>query len=142
MDPKSNDGATPFWSAAPGAGIAAGRGGEAVETVGRAERAVDRFGRPERRDRLSGNRRVENVGKAAAAAIQRDATRLMAISRRDGCKRAWKRRRSDGYKTETEKTEGGVCCPSFSSCWLGAMIVLAGGPQLSTRIEAIAQNSL
>src|SRR5271166_4740172 len=38
--------------AAPGAGIAAGRGGEAIEEGGRAERAADRFRCPERRDRL------------------------------------------------------------------------------------------
>src|SRR5271165_2515960 len=61
--------------AAPGAGIAAGRGGEAIEEGGRAERAADRFRCPERRDRLGPDRRIQKVDEAAAAAVdeRRDA---------------------------------------------------------------------
>ncbi len=49
--------ASRFGSAAPGARVAAGRGGEAVEKGLRTERAGDRFRRPERRGGLGGERR-------------------------------------------------------------------------------------
>src|SRR5271154_3641617 len=74
----------PLWlgPAGPWARISAGRGGKAIEERRRAERAADRFCSPERRDRLSGKRRVEKVGESAPAAIdeRRDADEPVVLA--------------------------------------------------------------
>ena len=75
--------------AAPGAGIAAGRGGEAIEEGGRTERAADRFRSPERRDRLGRDRRIQKVGEAAAAAVdeRRDADEAVPAFAKRPCEK-------------------------------------------------------
>src|SRR5271165_1084339 len=50
--------------------IAAGRGGEAIERGWRAGRAADRFRCPQRRDRLSGDWRVDVDGREVHSAIK------------------------------------------------------------------------
>ncbi len=92
-----------LWPASLRSRIAAGRGGEAIEEGGRAERAADRFRRPERRDRL-GETGASRIGEAGAALVhqRRDADKL--IVRPSQCDLTLDQRHSSARATRFART--------------------------------------